>query len=76
MRGELTIKGVTQDVVASGTWTPPFEDPYGNQRTGFELEADIDRTAFGLSWNMALPNGKPALADTVTLSVDLQLVAA
>jgi len=49
---------------------------YGNQRTGFALEADIDRTAFGISWNMALPNGKPALADTVTLSVDLQLVAA
>jgi polyisoprenoid-binding protein YceI len=76
VRGQLTIKGVTQDVVATGTWTAPFEDPYGNQRTGFELRADIDRTAFGISWNMQLPNGKPALADTVTLSVDLQLVAA
>jgi len=76
VRGELTIKGVTQDVVGEGTWTAPFEDPYGNQRTGFVLKADIDRTAFGISWNMPLPNGKPALADTVTLSVDLQLVAA
>jgi polyisoprenoid-binding protein YceI len=76
VRGQLTLKGVTQDVVAEGAWTAPFEDPYGNQRTGFELKADIDRTAFGLSWNMPLPNGKPALADTVTISVDLQLVAA
>src|SRR4051812_23441405 len=29
VRGELTIRGITRDVVATGTWTAPFEDPYG-----------------------------------------------
>ena len=35
----------------------------------------IDRTAFGMNWNMPLPNGEPALANEVTLKADLTLVA-
>ena len=31
--------------------------PTATSATGFALEADIDRTAFGINWNMALPNG-------------------
>src|SRR5439155_1763435 len=29
VRGELTIKGITREVVATGTWTPPAEGPWG-----------------------------------------------
>ena len=34
----------------------------------------IDRTAFGLNWNMPLPSGGNALANEVTLTVDIALV--
>jgi polyisoprenoid-binding protein YceI len=74
--GELTIKGVTQPVELRGTISAPITDPWGNERFGLELETTVDRTAFGLDWNNPLPTGEPALANVVTLTAQLQLVAA
>ena len=72
--GDLTIRGVTQPVTATGTWTAPSADAFGNTRAHLQLETVIDRTAFGLNWNMPLPSGGNALADDVTLTVDIALV--
>ena len=74
--GNLTIKGDTRPVEARGTFTPAFEDPWGNTRVGVTLEASIDRSHFGLTWNNPLPKGGLALANDVRLHVDLQLVKA
>ena len=74
--GELTIKGVTHLVQLSGTIADPIEDAYGNDRIGLTLDTTIDRTQFGLSWNLPLPNGKPALANDVRLTAELYLVRA
>jgi polyisoprenoid-binding protein YceI len=73
--GELTIKGITQPVQATGTWTAPGPDAFGSTRGHLNLEAQIDRTAFGMNWNMPLPSGGDALANRVTLVVELSLVA-
>jgi polyisoprenoid-binding protein YceI len=75
-RGELTIKGVAQPVVVTGTATGPLADPYGNERIGLQLTAAVDRTDFGVSWNAPLPSGEPALAAEVRIVTDLQLVKA
>jgi polyisoprenoid-binding protein YceI len=48
-------------------------DPYGGERFGLQLEAAVERTKFGLNWNNPLPSGDPALANDVTIIVDLQL---
>ena len=40
------------------------------------LEASIDRSHFGITWNNPLPKGGLALANDVKLHVDLQLVQA
>jgi polyisoprenoid-binding protein YceI len=74
--GQLTIKGVTQDVEARGTVTGPIVDPYGNDRIGFVLSTTIDRTGFGLEWNVPLPSGEPALGNDVTIVAELQFVKA
>ena len=71
--GQITIKGHTEPVAINGTISDPISDPYGGERLGLKLEAKVDRTLFGVSWNNPLPSGKPALANTVTLLVDLQL---
>ena len=73
--GELTIKGITQPVQATGSWTAPAADAFGATRGHLTLEATIDRTAFGMNWNMPLPSGGNALANNVTLTVDISLVA-
>jgi polyisoprenoid-binding protein YceI len=72
--GELTIRGITQPVTAAGTWQAPSEDAFGNTRAHLQLETVVDRTAFGLNWNMDLPTGGKALGNDVTLTVDLALV--
>jgi polyisoprenoid-binding protein YceI len=72
--GDLTIKGVTNPVQATGTWVEPAADAFGNKRGHLQLEAQIDRTKWGIDWNMALPSGGNVLANEVTLTVDLSLV--
>jgi len=74
VNGELTIKGITQPVTLTGTITDPIQDAYGNDRIGLTLETVVDRTRFGLNWNVPLPNGKPALANDVKLTAELYLV--
>jgi polyisoprenoid-binding protein YceI len=72
--GELTIKGITNPVVATGTWQAPAGDAFGNTRGHLNLEAVIDRTQWDFNWNLPLPNGDGALANQVTLTVELSLV--
>jgi polyisoprenoid-binding protein YceI len=72
--GELTLKGHTEAVEIEGRVSGPAQDPYGGERFGLQLETTVDRTKFGLNWNNPLPSGDPALANDVTITVDLQLV--
>ena len=74
--GDLTIKGDTRPVTGRGELVAPHEDPWGNTRVGITLEAAVDRTHFGITWNNPLPKGGLALANDVKLHVDLQLVQA
>lgn len=74
--GEITIKGITQPAVLTGTIVGPQTDPYGNERYGLDLETTVDRTAFGITWNNDMPNGTKALSDEVTLKANLSLVKA
>jgi polyisoprenoid-binding protein YceI len=74
VRGEITIKGITRPVELTGKLTEPMVDGYGRDRIGLTLSTTVDRTAFGLNWNMPLPDGKPALANEVKLIADLFFV--
>lgn len=71
--GELTIKGHTHPVEGRGTITDPAITLGDVEKLGLTLEAVIDRTQFGLEWNAPLPKGGFALANDVTLTVELEL---
>lgn len=72
VEGELTIRGTTLPVRAEGRWSPETE-VLGGRKAGLTLETTIDRTAYGLTWNADLPGGGKALANDVTLTVELAL---
>ena len=75
--GELTIKGVTQPIELSGTIAAaPATDPFGRERLGLSLEAAIDRTQYGVSWNAPNQSGGDYLANDVKLIAELALVKA
>ena len=74
--GELTIKGFTQPAIVTGTVSAPVTDPYGRERIGLRLTTTLDRTAFGVSWNLPLPTGEQALANDVSVVTELYFVKA
>ena len=49
-------------------------DPYGKDRIALALETVIDRTEFGLDYQVSLPTGASALGNDVKLAVVLELV--
>jgi len=71
--GELEIRGVSQTVTATGTFTPPTEDPFGNIRVGFQLDTMLDRRHWGMDWQAPLPAGGDALGWDVEISAQLEL---
>jgi len=72
--GELTIKGVTKPVTLTGELVGTGADPWGNERVGLDLAAEIDRTQWGLRWNAPLPGGGFLLPDTVTLTASFSAI--
>ncbi|HET9120710.1 MAG TPA: YceI family protein [Solirubrobacterales bacterium] len=74
VEGELTVKGNSRKVVATGDINGPIPGPDGNDRLGIDLATVVDRHDFGLDWNMDMPDGSKMLGDEVTLSVHLELV--
>jgi len=74
--GELTIKGVTRPITLEGTISDPATDPFGRERLGVRLEAEIDRTQYGVSWNAPNQSGGDYLANTVKLIAELAFVKA
>ena len=74
VRGEITIRGTTKPVELAGTIADPMTDALGRERVNLKLETSLDRTEFGLNWNMPLPNGQPALQNEVTLVAELYFV--
>jgi polyisoprenoid-binding protein YceI len=71
--GDLEMAGVTRRIGAHGHMRGPATDHMGNTKLGFDVEATIDRTDFGMNWQTELPGGGTVLANTVKLIVTLEL---
>jgi polyisoprenoid-binding protein YceI len=71
--GELTVKGVTKPIKASGILTGPAFNIADVEVVGIELETTVDKNDFEINWNSPLPKGGMAIGDDVTLTVHLEL---
>jgi len=70
--GELTIRGVTRPVTASGHYAPPRPSSFG-EIAGLQLRTSFDRREFGFDWQMELPGGGDAVSWDVDVDIDLLL---
>ncbi|GAB3534673.1 YceI family protein [Arthrobacter tecti] len=73
--GDLTIRGVTKEVVIDTEFNGVAIDPFGATRAGFSGQTVISRKEFGLTWNAALEAGGVLVGDKVTINVDAAFVA-
>lgn len=74
LAGQLTIHGVTRDVVLDVTSEGRTKDPWGGERAGFTATTRINRSDFGLRWNQALETGGLLVGEEVKISLDVELV--
>jgi polyisoprenoid-binding protein YceI len=72
--GDLTIKGVTKSVAVPFEFTGSAQDPFGNVRVGFEGEATIKRSDWGMSFNAALETGGVLVSDKIKLQFDVSAI--
>jgi len=72
--GNLTIKGVTNEVSLKGTYNGNDADAWGQTKYGFELEGQIKRSEFGLNFNVAGTKGSLVVADDVKLIINVQMI--
>jgi polyisoprenoid-binding protein YceI len=72
--GDLTIKGVTREVVLSVESQGLQKDPWGGERAGFSARTTISRRDFGLTWNVALETGGILVGEDVKITLDVELI--
>ena len=74
VEGDLTVRDITQPVPLSVTFEGGALDPWGGARIGFEAHAELDREAFGLTWNQALETGGVLVGKTVKIDIEAEAV--
>jgi len=75
--GDLTMKGVTKEVVLDAEPVLPIiKDQRGASRTGTTATTKINRQDFGITWNRSLDAGGVVVGNEVTVTIDVQLISA
>jgi polyisoprenoid-binding protein YceI len=74
LEGDLTVKGISQPVPLELTFEGGAVDPWGGVRLGFSAKAELDREAFGLTWNAALETGGVVVGKKVTIEIEAEAI--
>src|SRR3954454_793574 len=72
--GDLTIKDVTNRITVPFEFEGASQDPYGNQRIGFDGSVTISRKDYGITWNAALETGGVLFSDKSVLEFEVSAI--
>ncbi|HEX5030810.1 MAG TPA: YceI family protein [Candidatus Eisenbacteria bacterium] len=70
--GNLTMHGVTKPVTLDVTFLGAGPSREGEQRSGFEATAKLNRKDFGILWNKTLDQGGTMLGDDVDIRLNVE----
>jgi len=76
IEGDFTIHGVTRKLKLDATLEGTETDHQGNPRVGLSASAQINRSDYGMKFNMALGSGNVVVADKVKILLDISAVKA
>lgn len=72
--GDLTINATTREVVLDVDGpSATVKDARGNEKIGLAATTKINRKDFGIVWNEVMESGGFAVADEVTIDLDIEL---
>ncbi|MEZ4616444.1 MAG: YceI family protein [Caldilineaceae bacterium] len=72
--GDLTIHGVTQEVVLDTEYAGQAKSPWGSTSAGFSAKTKINRKDFGLGWNAALETGGVLVGEEIKIDIEMEIV--
>jgi polyisoprenoid-binding protein YceI len=70
--GDLTIHGVTREVVLDTELTGRGKNPMNQEVVAFDARTSISRKDFGLTWNVALETGGLLVSDTIKIEIAVE----
>ena len=73
IHGDLTIHGVTKQVVLNAEPLSPVIKAQGGLHVGTSATTKINRKDYGLNFNKTLDNGGAVVGDDVTVTLDVEL---
>jgi len=76
VEGELTIRGVTRPVTLRTEFYGTSIDPWGGTRAGFTATSTINRTDFGVEFNIPLGGDRAVLGEEIDIQLEVQAVLA
>ncbi|WP_283139640.1 YceI family protein [Rhizohabitans arisaemae] len=68
--GELTIRDVTKEIELKVEYEGFQRSPWGQDVFGFAISAELDREAFGLTWNQALEAGGVMVGKKIKIEIE------
>lgn len=71
--GDLTIRGITKEVVLDIEHTGTAKNPWGATVAAFSASAAINRKDWGLNWNVALEAGGWLVSEKINIEIEVQL---
>lgn len=74
--GDLTIRGITREVVLDLEYSGISQTPWNTFSAGFSLRTTVNRKDWGLTWNAVLAGGGLVAGDEINLIIDLELTKA
>jgi polyisoprenoid-binding protein YceI len=72
--GDLTLHGITNEIVLTAEINGTDIDPYGNEKVGLEITGQLSRGEFGMKFNQALGSGNMLVADKVKPALDISAI--
>ncbi len=74
LTGDLTIRDVTKSIQLNVEFGGTMTDPYGQVKSGFEINGKINRKDFGLTWGAVTEAGGVVVSDEVKLHLSVQMI--
>jgi len=74
LTGDLTLKGITREIILDVSFGGIMKDPYGNIKAGFQITGKLNRMDFDLKWNVVTEAGGLVVSEDVTIIVNAELI--
>ena len=71
---QAAIRDITKPIELAVEYGGTATDPYGQVKSGFEINGKINRKDFGLTWSALTEAGGVVLSDEVKLLLNVQMI--